>query len=652
MKKKFTLIIMCHSIWILSGNVFGQFHIEKIVENEKLQFEQHQQSGSLKNETAFRTTASSNYKVTFYRCEWEIDPAIRFIKGKVTANFKVIGNTDKIVFDLSDTLMVDSVTYKNVLVGFQRLPGDGLQIQFPFNLDAGQTDSLSIYYNGVPRMSGSVFSSSTHSGVPVLYTQSEPYGAKEWWPCKNGLSEKIDSIEIIIKSPSLYRGTANGVIYKDEINGSYRTVCFKHRHAITSYLVGIAVSNYDVAIDSVQVGGNQIPIIMNAYPEDKDYFANATLYAKQILPKFSNLFGIYPFADEQYSQTEWNIGGGMEHQTNSFIGSIWNQLVAHELGHQWFGDLVTCGSWQDIWLNEGFGNYMQFLYVQNFDSSLIIPHLKYYLGQIVSAPDGSVFVPDTSNSGRIFNERLSYAKGGYVVHMLRGILGDSLFFTGLKKYLNDPAIQGSFAFTKDLERNLEEVSGRDLHSFFQKWIYGQGYANYNCSWSQNANNWAKVQINQTTSHQSVSFYEMPVQLRFSNNNRDTIITVNHLQNGQIFWLDIGFRADTMQIDPNYWIIAKDRIANKIPSATNVANLIKIYPNPASDNINIAIFNPSIAYLDIQIYTVTGQLIFKLKKPITGRDEIINIPVSAFSKGTYIVRFTDDKQRVILRKFIR
>ena len=652
MKKNLIHFAIVFSLCSVCENAFGQFDTEKIVEDEKRQFINLHKQNNSKVETSFFTTASANFDVIFYRCEWQIDPAVRFIRGKITSSFKILVPSDKIVYDLSDTLFVDSITYRGGQLGFQRLPGDGLQIQFPGILNAGQIDSLSIYYNGVPRNTVSTFINSSHGGIPVMYTQSEPYGGKEWWPCKNGLTDKADSIEIIIKSPAAFRGTTNGVLYNDEITGPDRTVYFKHHHPIASYLVGIAVTNYDVAVDSVQIGARQMPVIMNAYPEYKDYFANATYYAKQILPKFSSLFGDYPFADEHYAQTQWNPGGGMEHQTNSFIGSVWNQLVAHELGHHWFGDLVTCGSWQHIWLNEGFGNYMQFLYVQNFDTSLIIPHLKYYLNLVVSAPDGSVFVPDTSNPTRIFSGRLSYAKGGYVVHMLRGVLGDSIFFRGLRKYLNDPIVRNKFALTGDLERNLEEISGKDLHSFFQKWIYGEGYANYNCTWTQNNNDWAKVKINQTTSHPSVSFYDMPVQLRFKNNNRDTVITVDHLQNGQVFWLNIGFQADTMEVDPNYWILAKDRIVKKIPAETSIADLIKIYPNPAPDNINIAIFNPTTTYLDVQIYSIAGQLIYKAKKILTGQDEVVNIPVTLLSKGMYIVRITDSKHRVVSKKILR
>jgi aminopeptidase N len=623
---------------------------EQLIDNEK------KAAGNLiKAANRYTLTVSSeNFDINYFRCEWQIDPAVRFISGKVTSYFTILSPSDKITFDLSDTLVVDSITYHGNKTSFQRIPGDGLQIQFPTLINTGQQDSVCVYYNGVPRSSPSskAFYTSTHIGVPVLWTLSEPYGAKQWWPCKNGLTDKADSIDIIITTPLGYSATTNGLLTASQVNGGYNTFYFKHRYPIATYLVGIAATNFDRSIDSIQIGNKSFPVIMNAYPEYAGYFSYATAYAKQCLPKFSELFGEYPFSNEQYSQTECGIGGGMEHQTNSFIGDNWNQLVAHELGHHWFGDHVTCKSWQDIWLNEGFGNYCQFLYVQNFDTTLIMAHLQYYTSLVVSLPGGSVFVNDTTNPSRIFDSRLTYAKGGYVVHMLRGVLGDSIFFKGLRQYLNDPIVKNKFATTSDLKRNLEQVSGKDLSSFFQKWIYGEGYPNYHGIWTQNANNWVKLQMNQTTSDTSVSFYDMPVQLQFKNSNRDTIITVNNQQNGETFWINPGFAADTMLIDPNYWILAKDRISQKIPAQSTLPNDIKVYPNPAPDHLFISLLNPTSKKISIRFYTAVGQLVYGSQKDLNGQDELISLPVSQFASGMYILKIYDEKGIKVTKKIIR
>ncbi|MEP6747340.1 MAG: M1 family aminopeptidase [Bacteroidota bacterium] len=619
-------------------------HFIKLVETEKQSFPMKGDGNRGNSTNLTNTVASNNFDVTFYRCEWAIDPNIRFITGKVTSYFTVTSASDKIVFDLSDTLSVDSIIYHGNQLGFTKIGNDGLQLEFTVTLDAGKKDSVSIYYKGVPRANtgSKPFVQTTHDGVPVIWTLSEPYGAKEWWPCKNGLNDKADSLDIIIVSPSAYKGVANGVLKSESIQGGAKTVYFKHRYPIATYLLGIAVTNYITDIDSIQLGDKMMPVLLNAYPENENTFNYVTYVAKQCLPVFSKLFGEYPFIKEHYSQTQCGFGGGMEHQTNTFTGDSWNQTTAHELGHHWFGDNVTCGSWQDIWLNEGFANYTQFIFVQNFDTTLIMAHLHYYLDLITSLPGGSVFVTDTTSAARIFDNRLTYAKGGYVVHMLRGILGDSIFFRGLRQYLNDPIVKNKFATTIDLERNLEQVSGKNLKTFFQKWIYGEGYPNYNCTWTQNSNHWIKVQMNQTTSDPSVSFYDMPVQLQFKNSSRDTIITVNNQRTGETFWVNPGFTADTMIIDPNYWILAKYRIVKKIPAQSVLPNDIKIYPNPATDHVFVSLLNPISTKLSIRLFNTIGQLVYSMQKELNGQDELIFIPTSQFARGVYILKIYDNK----------
>jgi aminopeptidase N len=606
-----------------------------------------------KGDPSLRTSASGNFDINYYRCEWELDPAVRFIKGKVTPYFTVTSSSDKIVFDLSDALNIDSIIYHGAPLNFQRPGNDALQLQFSTLLSAGTIDSLSISYSGVPRSAPELISfyTSFHAGVPVIHTISEPYGAKEWWPCKNGLTDKTDSIDIFLTCPDSYSATTNGVLLNEETAGGKKTAHFRHGYPIATYLVGIACTNYVKDVDSVRIGNRMVPVIMNAYPELEDYFRNASFYAKQSLQKFSELFGDYPFIREQYSQTEINGSGGMEHQTNSFIGRINNQLVAHELSHHWFGDKITCKSWQHIWLNEGFADYAEFLYVENFDPTIKQLHLQAHANLALMDSSGSVFVTDTTNPGRIFDNNLTYRKGGYVVHMLRGVLGDSVFFKAIRTYLNDPLLRYNFAATEDLQRNLELASGRDLGSFFKKWIYGEGYPNYNGAWYQNNNNWASVQLNQSTTHPSVSFYEMPVQLRFKSDSRDTIITVNHQYSGQVIWLNPGFKADSMFIDPYLWILAKERIVNKLPAANTTTDFIKIYPNPAPGGLYISIQNPVAQKINCSLYNSSGQLVWQSDLMTGGPDEVFSIPLTRLAHGIYILRMKGDKNLSVTRKIV-
>lgn len=526
-----------------------------------------------------RTMASANFDINFYRCEWTIDPAVRFIGGKVTACFTITSPSDSIVFDLSDALTVDSVVCRGKPVSFQRPGNDGLQIQLPSILSAGQKDSVSIYYNGVPRNPASFrpFRQSTHNGAPIIWTLSEPFGAKEWWPCKNGLNDKADSIDIIITNPSAYQATSNGRMVQEYTINNNKTSTWQHRYPIASYLVAMAVTNYAVLKDSVMIGGKPMDLVDYSYPEQVmvDYFNSQRTYTKYTLKLLSDKFGNYPFAKEKYGFTQYGDNGGMEHQTNTFLNYPTTGLIAHETAHQWFGDKITCGSWEDIWLNEGFATYCAVLYNESVDKNAFYLNLKNNRNNITSLPGGSVRVDDTSSASRIFSGRLTYNKGSYLLHMLRWKLGDSVFFSGLRRYLNDPLLQYNYAKTPDLKRNLELESGKDLSQFFQNWYYNQGYPTYTASWMQDSSNNVFLQLNQVCSDPSVTFFDMPLPVQFKNSSRDTVLVFDNIRNGQTFLANPGFRADTAIVDPYYWILCQSNTLKK--DCSSMAGNDRLFP---------------------------------------------------------------------------
>ncbi|HUR10566.1 MAG TPA: M1 family aminopeptidase [Flavitalea sp.] len=598
------------------------------------------------------TVASHNFDVHFYRCEWKVDPSIQYINGIVTSFFKIKSAANAIIYDLNRALTVDSVLYHGLKISFLQTIDNGLTIQFPSTLSSGQNDSVSIFYQGVPDPSGfGAFTRSTHAGTPVMWTLSEPYGAREWWPCKNGLTDKADSIDIIITHPVAYTASSNGMLITESISGPDKIAHYQHRYPIASYLVAFAVSNYQVSTDTLILNGNPMLYKGYYYPELYADWKNFEQYAKRFLQLFSTLYGEYPFAKEKYAQTAFNWGGGMEHQTNSFIQHRGPNLQAHELMHQWFGDKVTCGSWRDLWLNEGFATYGTALTLEYIYPQFHRDYMESMYYWILTDSAGSVYVNDTANIGRLFDGRLTYYKGAYAVHMLRWKVGDSAFYRGVRRYLADPAVSYGFAKTADLKRNLELESGKDLTTFFDKWIYGEGYANYNAEWSQNTNNWAKVKLMQTTSHPSVSFYDMPVPLQFSNATRDTIIVVDHKYSGQQFWVNVGFVADTMIIDPDIWLLANEKFTTKLPAST-VKDQLKLYPNPSSDNLFIQIDNPSDTKMNMQLYNALGQLLYIREVNLAGRDEVLAIPLRKFSRGVYWLKLKGDKKLSSVQKVIK
>lgn len=411
----------------------------------------------------------TSYDLIYQRMEWEVDPAFKYIRGKITSFFvSQQANLAEIEFDLHDEMIVDSVIQKGNPVNFRRNENK-INIQLNEGISEGQTDSLSVYYQGEPPATGfGSFTTGTHNKTPVLWTLSEPYGAMEWWPCKQSLADKIDSIDIIVTTPEFYRTASNGILVSETVLDGKRTIHWKHRYPIATYLVGIAVTNYESYSDFLELDdGRRIEILNFVYPENLENARERTPVTVEVMELFNRLIGEYPFADEKYGHAQFGWGGGMEHQTMSFMFNFGFELIAHELAHQWFGNYITLASWQHIWLNEGFATYLTGLaYEQYKDGFYWYDWRRLTVQRITSLPGGSVFVPDTTNVSRIFNGRLSYSKGAYILHMLRWILGDPDFFKALQNYYNDPKSANGFARHEQVMAHFEATGDTSLTEFF------------------------------------------------------------------------------------------------------------------------------------------------------------------------------------------
>lgn len=650
MKKILLIYILLINYAVAQEVISTQSYQKEFEQIRQQEMKAHDRLGKAGAAAADYSVASSNFDVHHIRLEWTVDPAVLYINGKITFDFIITQSTSSITFDLLKQLTVDSIWYHGNKISFTHNTNNGIVLNFPTAINNGTKDSVSIFYQGVPGASGfGTVYQGTHSGTPVIWTLSEPYGSREWWPCKNGLNDKADSVDIIVTCPQQYQPASNGLIIDNAVSGSFRTTHFRHRFPIASYLIALAVTNYSINDDTCIVGNTTIPIQNFYYPESP-VFNGFVSYHRSAFRTFSKLFGLYPFAAEKYGHTQWAWGGGMEHQTNSFVNMPTPNLSAHELAHQWFGDYVTCGSWQHIWLNEGFATYLTLLFLEYGYPNSYKPTLVQTFNSAVFDSTGSVFVTDTSSVSRIFSSRLSYNKGAYVLHMLRKVIGDSAFAKGVRRYLADPKVKLGYAFTDDLKRNMESESGRNLSSFFQKWIYGEGYPNYSAEWSQNKNNWVKIKLDQTTSHPSVNFYDMPVTLLLRGASQGMSYVVDHRFSGQEFSINPGFVVDTVIIDPELSILAKIRKTKK-KIASAVSNEIKVYPNPSPGDLYISLSNPTDKKLYLHLYNSIGQLVYQKEMDTPGADELIQIPAAALAKGTYLLQIRSEKNIKLVKKII-
>lgn len=593
---------------------------------------------------AARTQASANTDVTYYKCFWEVDPAVNYIKGSVSISFKALADLSVITFDLQAALTTDSVYYHGSPVNFTR-PSNAVTINLPSLINIGSIDSITIYYQGAPPNSGfGSFVRTSHSGVPVIWTLSEPYGAMDWWPCKNGLDDKADSLDVYVTAPSIYKSASNGLLQEElPLNGGTQTrTHWKHRYPIASYLVCFAVTNFSVFNNSVQVGTTNLPMVTYCYPENLTDFQNGTQNVLDALQLFSNYFGEYPFIKEKYGHVQFGWGGGMEHQTSTFVINTTEFLVAHELGHQWFGDKITCASWEHIWLNEGFATYLSRIYMEQKYPADVIANRMAVIEDITSLPNGSVKVDDTTNVGRIFSGRLSYNKGSYLLNMLRVKLGDSAFFNGIRKYQKDPKVIYGFARTADLQRNLEEVSGQDLTAFFDQWFTGQGYPSYRLSWAQMGSSSVKIRMEQETSDPSVHFFALTVPLLFKNATQQKLILVNNTFNGEEFLEHLGFIPDTVIIDPEYNLVTKNNVVQKVATPNSGNPGVTVYPNPIQNPLTIYLHDFNETSAELRLFNMAGQLVYRKRLQLVNGTEIVYVNMNFLARGTYVLKINSGK----------
>ena len=340
----------------------------------------------------------------------------------------------------------------------------------------------------------------------------------------------------------------------------------------------------------------------------------------------------------------------MEHQTSTFIVNIGEGLIAHELAHQWFGDKITCASWEDIWLNEGFATYLASFYMENKYPANTIANRKNVINNITSQLGGSVWVNDTTSVGRIFDGRLSYNKGSYLLYMLRWKLGDAAFFNGLRQYQKDTKVIYGFAKTADLQRNLEQVSGQNLAEFFKDWFKGQGYPTYRVEWTQIGSSNVKITMKQTTSHNSVDFFELPVALKFKNSSQEKTVVVDNKTNGEIFMQNIGFIADTVLIDPDYWLVTKNNTTAKV--ALGTAAGIQVYPNPIKNKFTVYLQNLAASSAAINLYNAAGQLMYSRNVNLVNGSELVEVPSANLAAGEYTLRIKAGNDIKFVKKLVK
>ncbi len=502
----------------------------------------------------------SNIDVVYYRCDWTIDPGTsKNISGTVTTYFKTTAaNVSIITFDLNNLVFGSPVAQYHGITCTSSFPStDIFSITLPSTISAiGTLDSVSITYSGTPPAVNSQEEgfqrgeSPAGSGNWYIYTLSESYEDKDWWPCKADMQDKADSLDINVTVPNTYWVAANGKLIDSAINGANRTFKYKHRYPIATYLVGLGIAKYNRHHRGVvNISGKDVPVVYYTYPNMTGSTLTTALtrmdISKTELVEFSNKYGPYPFADEKHGYYQHGWGGGIEHQTFSGMSSgsmaSWS-VIAHEVAHQWFGNKVTFATWNHLWLAEGFAKYSEALAAE------LIPAIGVTAASHLSGIKTTARATNTTpvllsaasiaNSNTIWttsNDNAIYQRGAMVVSMLRAMMGDTKFFQGCRDYLNDPLLAYKSAVTADLQRNMEnQLAGVNLTPFFDAWVNGTGRTDYTGNYYISGNT-IQFDLNQTRNPVGNPFMPMPVVIKIRNaaSTLDTSIVIYHYSTTQL-----------------------------------------------------------------------------------------------------------------------
>jgi len=607
------------------------------------QFKNHQlKSNTL---TVSQIAQTEKYDVHFYGLDLNMTNTSTYLSGTVRIDARAKVNLDSALFELYPTLLISEIRLNGTPTQFSRAE---TAVKAYTNANSGQLFSLEIDYSGNPPTaqtnplggSGITAGSSPSWGNKVVWTLSEPFSAMEWFPCKQSLTDKADSSFFSITVPDTCKAGSNGILSSIETLGNgFLKFNWEHRHPIDYYLISAAVAKYVDYSFYVTPAGAPNPILVQNYiynnPQTLPNFIDEINETGDFIELFYDKFGPYPFEDEKYGHCMAPISGGMEHQTMTTQGFFEKTLTAHELGHQWWGNNVTCASWADIWMNEGFASYSEYIMLEDLYPSEKAQHMLDVHENVKSQIGGSVWVLDSLNENRIFSGRLTYNKGSAIIHTLRFLINnDELFYDGLSAF--QVAFKDSTARGVDFKNFMSTYCNLNLDNFFDEWYFGEGYPTYSVKWNQDEND-IVVQINHTASKPAVTpTFTNSIEIKFNRTPMpDTIVRFPISSNQETFYLsNFGTLSTnaTAIIDPNNWVINNVGTVTQ-DNSLNLDNLAQsdepiIVPNPNSGIFTIKNLNSK---AEINVYDLFGKIVKSLEfEPNT------YIDLSQLKKGNYLL----------------
>jgi aminopeptidase N len=537
------------------------------------------------------------------RLEIRLDFDTRTVLASAHHRIRATQALSELLLDLVDSLTVDGVWRGAVPAPFAHA-GRVLQVTLTPPLAPGEQTTIGVTYHGRPPYDGLLgLSFQTRDGVPAVYTLSEPSSASAWWPCKDTPDDKLTSTLVIDVPDTLYAGS-NGALVDDSAANGRRRMTWRESYPIAPYLISIACTNYR-SFDGSHTGpnGQILPLLYLAYPEDLDDAQASWANTPAMIGAFEGRFGPYPFYGDKYGMAEFSWGGAMENQTLSSMGEYYvdgttanDRVVAHELAHQWWGDMVTPTSWDHIWLNEGFASYAEALWSESQGG--IEAYRDAMRGMWRPSFPGAIVPPNY-----IFNSTV-YLKGAWILHMLRGVVGEEVFFGALRVYGERHAYGN--AATEELIAAFEEVSGRDLRWFFDPWVYGPGRPVYFTSYEIEPGPEGAILSLTISQAQDEPPFRMPIEFGITDAAGSYRVTVLDSLRIQTFRLPVRLPPQIVDIDPDDWIL-KDSIGGSgAPDGTaGIRPAAAPWPSPGAPPFRIPL-DPAAGDRTVEVFDMTGR----------------------------------------------
>jgi aminopeptidase N len=479
---------------------------------------------------------------------------------------------------------------------------------------------------------------------------------------KQDLTDKADSSWVFVTSTKPNIAASNGLLTAVvELSDNKVRYEWKSSYPINYYLIFIAVAEYqDYSIyATIPQTGEQLLIQNYIYNTPQCLSDNKKVMdeTKDMIEYYSEIFGEYPFSREKYGHALAYLGGAMEHQTMTTTGFFMEFLIAHELAHQWFGDNVTCASWQHIWLNEGFATYGELLWDEHkngresafnsFKSDIINSVLSY-------GKKGSIFVPIEyiDDENRIFDGTLSYDKGAILLHMIRYELGDDdeLFFNILKTYQN--RFKDSVATAEDFKNVLEELSSIDFTTFFEQWYYGEGYPRFDITWQQSDNNLIFNSAQITTAPDATPLFKITYELKITYNDNSSEVVPFYQDEATkqfTYFIPDNKTIKSLSFDPNKWLLAIAVIIHDTNAIEdfNSDKRVSIYPNPAITTVSVKFDKSLQGEKEIGLFDSNGKIIQNIKTT----NDVCTLDFNNLHSGIYFLSVRNGVH-VFVRKIVK